>query len=119
MRSPSVRPESLADRVARLEALVARLVAQTGRQPRDEADRALLATLAAVAGDEAFRAADIFRVSELDADLKAALEETDTTTPLELGHWLARMEAVHVAGLRLARQGRDRSGQSWRFEVTP
>jgi hypothetical protein len=105
-------PDPLEARLAQLEARVAQLEARSG--PRDQADVALLAALAAsVGGGVTFGAREVFRHARVDRALRAALVAADLVSPRQLGKLLRRMAGEHD-GYVLTHVGEDRHGLRWR-----
>ena len=84
------------------------MLAERGRLSRDE--RAFLATLlpaaARVVGTTAFACVDVF-------DIPALATLLDGHTPSALSWLLGRAAGSRIAGIRVERVGRDRSGALW------
>jgi hypothetical protein len=115
----ALRPvdEQLESRVARLEELVATLLA---RQPglRDAADESALRAIVAASVGHRFTARELWRHARITPALRDQLEAADVDNVRALGKLLARaaLAGWTYGGLRLERTGDvDRDGLIWTF----
>jgi hypothetical protein len=121
---PSAREllEGVVERLTLIEATVRRIELRlAGHGPREDADRTILLTLAAVCGDAAsFTSAEVMAHADVHETLAAALLAADIESPSQLGWLLRRLEllAEPIDGWRLARVGTSRAGIRWRLRVS-
>ena len=85
----------------------------TGHGPRDDADAALVQTIAAAVGGRRFTAKELLAHGRVDARLAAAIAATDTDTPRELGKLFQRLDGRPCNGLVLERADVSRDGLVW------
>jgi hypothetical protein len=107
--------EMLTDILQRLDA--GRLP-PTGHGPRDDADGALVQTIAAAVGRRRFTARELLAHGRVDAPLAAAIAATDTDSARELGKLFQRLEGRPCSGgVVLERVDVSRDGLVWAVRV--
>ena len=79
----------------------------TGHGPRDDADAALVQTIAAAVGGRRFTAKELLAHGRVDPRLAAAIAATDTDTPRALGKLFQRLDGAPVQRPGARARGRE------------
>jgi hypothetical protein len=113
---PDETRAAIADLQARVAALEDRQRRTTGA--RDEADAALLRTIAETAAGTVFTSRELHRHANAVPALRVALRHADADTPRRLGWLLSRLEGCPVNGLVVVRLDDGRDGIRWCVRVS-